>query len=241
MIIYKKYTPIYYISPDDDTIIIDEAIFDKWQIEVCNNNIPLIPDGYNLCFNNGGAFQHANIYIKYIYEILEDIKTYPNEVIITDNNEIYKSKDILAEPPILPFSYKTVIHLRIEDYILNGQAMDPRSIDNVIKNLEGPYLFVHKKVNNIYDNKYISYFKNKYKNALFFDGSLIDCYSILRTAKILVCAWSSLSFLAALFNDKHDMIYIPLSQIHTQYFITPSNKSITYSYNEINKDELLLL
>ena len=136
----------YIISKNNNThyfYIINDTNFIEWMNIILSNNSLATRINDSLLFD--GFFQHDIIYKKFKNQLIEYIKNNPNDELITDRNEIYYAKDILGEKPIVDYTYKTVIHLRIEDFLELGLAMEPSYLDCVLEKCEKPFLFVHKK------------------------------------------------------------------------------------------------
>jgi hypothetical protein len=206
IILYNSYTiskntNLYYYYTITDTIFI------QWMIAILSNNsLPIILDN-NIIFD--GFFQHDIIYKKFKNELIEYIKNNPKDELITDTNELYYAQDILGPKPIIHFTYKTTIHLRIEDFLELNLAMDQKYLDSVLEKCEQPFLFIHKKESNNNDIKYIDYFKLKYPTSYFYTENVILSYNLMRHAEVLVCSRSTMSWLAAFFSDVNIKTYMP--------------------------------
>ena len=152
----------------------------------------------------------------------------------------YNCIDILGVKPFIEYNYKTIIHLRIEDFIDFNLAMDPRSLDNVLEKCEQPFLFVHKKEENDNDKIYIEYFKNKYKKSYFYTEDILSCYNLMRHAEVLVCSRSTLSWIASLFNEINVKTYMPKNYgtISHETFQYPNDTTEIYEWKTISKEEL---
>jgi len=242
----SEYLPPYRVDITDD-------IFCEWMKHIFDNKLIQFPINN---FEFSGYYQHDLIYRKFKQEIINHINDNKDQHMSFNNTEVnfingaildiphskidIKLGDLIGIPPVLPFNYTTAIHLRIEDFLQIGLAMNPKSIDIILTKCEPPFLFIHKPICNDLDEKYIYIFKKKYPDAFFFDGSLLECYNILRTSKTLICSQSTLSWIAALFNDTHDKIYMPKQKdniIH-QSFQYPSDKTELYEYEYISPDNI---
>lgn len=218
--------------------IFDDEYFIKWMI-VCLTEEKIIYINSNyLLFN--GYYQHDMIYRFFKKNLIEYIKEHPNEKIETDHNQIYYANDILGEKPIIPFEYKTVIHLRIEDFIDLDLAMDPASLDPVLERCEQPFLFVHAPVSSELDKKYIDYFKNKYPNSHYYTDYVVKCYNLMRHAEVLVCSCSTISWVAALFNDVNVKTYMPRNyrSLAHESFQYPNEQTEIYEWKLLKKENL---
>ena len=195
----------------------------------------------NLIFS--GFYQHDTIYRLFKKEIIEYIITHSDDTIETDRNEIYYAKDILGPKPMIDFEYKTMIHLRIEDFIELGLAMDPLCIDSVLEKCEQPFLFVHKTIVNEYDQKYIDYFKTRFPSSKFYFEDVIQSYNLLRHAEVLVCSKSTISWLSALFNTVNKKVYMPRNYgtIEHETFQYPNDFTEIYEWKTISKEDIMKL
>jgi hypothetical protein len=187
-----------------------------------------------------GFYQHDMIYRFFKKNLIHYIKEHPNDKIETDRNEIYYANDILGEKPIISFEYKTVIHLRIEDFIDLNLAMDPTSLDPVLERCEQPFLFVHAPVSSELDKKYIDYFKNKYPNSYYYTEYVVKCYNLMRHAEVLVCSSSTISWVAALFNDVNVKTYMPRNyrSLPHESFQYPNEHTEIYEWKLLEKENL---
>ena len=242
-VIFYKYIPIKTMN-DNYYQEIDDTIFKNICRYLLNNGSlpPRNTLNYDyLLFN--GYYQNDFIYNFYKKEIVQYIKNNPDETIETDRNEIYYAKDILGDKPKIDFEYKTIIHLRIEDYIELGLVMDPRCLEPVLEKCEQPFLFVHKPISNEYDRKYIDFFKKKYISSKYYCEDVIQCYNLMRHAENLVCSKSTLSWVAALFNENNTKVYMPKNYgtIDHETFQYPNNNTEIYEWKTISKDDLMAL
>jgi hypothetical protein len=180
------------------------------------------------------------IYRFFKKNLIHYIQNNPNERIETDRNEIYYANDILGKKPTLSFEYKTVIHLRIEDFIDLDLAMDPKSLDPVLERCEQPFLFVQAPVSSEIDKKYIEYFKNKYPNSYYYTEYVVKCYNLMRHAEVLVCSISTISWVAALFNDVNVKTYMPRNyrSLPHESFQYPNEHTEIYDWKLLKKEDL---
>jgi len=205
-----------------------------------NNTIPNISQNITL----QGFYQHDKIFKKYLDPIINYINEHPNEEIHTYQKEFtFQAKDILGPIPTVEYSYKTVIHLRVEDFLGADMGMHPESIDKVLKECESPYLFIHKPVENEVDLKYVTYFKNRYPDAKFYTEDVLKCYNLMRHSQVLVCSRSTLSWIAALFNTNNITTYMPLNYgtCSHETFQYPNNNTKIYEWRTISKEDILKL
>jgi hypothetical protein len=227
-------TKDYYISFTDENFI-------EWMKQILLNNTLLIISEPYIEF--GGYYQHDTIYRLFKKELIDYIINNPDDTIVTDEKEKFKCITLLGEKPTVSFNYKTVVHLRIEDFIDFGLAMNPLCLDPVLEKCEEPFLFVHKPVENTNDEKYINYFKKKYPNSYFYTEDLILSYNIMRHAEVLVCSRSTLSWVSALFNEVNVKTFIPKNYglYSHETFQYPNDTTEVYEWKTLTKDELMAL
>ena len=223
---------------------LDDIMFKNFYIYILKNGTPPFMDTIeydNIIFN--GYYQHDTIYKVYKNVLIDYIKKNPIDIIETDRGEIYYAKDILGEKPKIDILYKTIIHLRIEDYIDLGLAMDPLCIVPVLEKCEQPFLFVHKPIVNVYDQKYIDFFKERYPSSQYYCEDVVQCYNLMRHAETLVCSKSTLSWIAALFNEKNPKVYMPRNYgtLDHETFQYPNDNTEIYEWKIISKEDIMKL
>ena len=121
--------------------------------------------------------------------------------------------------------------------------MDPSCLEPVLEKCEQPFLFVHKTITTIYEQKYIDYFKNKYPKSFFYTEDVVQCYNLMRHAEVLVCSKSTLSWVAAIFNDVNIKTYMPKNYgtLDHEIFQFPNSNTEIYEWKLIRKDDIILL
>jgi hypothetical protein len=236
--------------------ILSDDNFIEWSNLVLNNIIPDININSNFLFY--GYYQHDNIFIKYKNEIIDYIIKNPTELLFTDGwknngNDLhiynsnrynypitkYNSIDLIINPYKEKY-YNFVVHLRLEDFIINGNIIHPISIKKVIDtiNINDVCLVVGKPKTEL-ENKYINYFK-KYYNITIESNSVIEDFHIMKNAKILICSCSTLSWAASLLSFNNKLVYFP-EILNRESFVTfknPNEKTIYYDFKKCNKIEL---
>ena len=223
---------IQYYQYFDDTCFVD------WMKHFLKEKTIVYYDNSYLIFN--GFYQHDMIYRFFKKNLINYIKNNPNEMIETDRDETYFAKDILGDKPHISYDYKTVIHLRIEDFISLELAMDPTSLDPVLEKCEQPFLFVHKKEETDFDMKYVDYFRNKYPTSIHYTENVVQCYNVMRHAEVLVCSCSTISWIAALFNDVNVKTYMPKNyrSLPHETFQYPNDNTELYEWKLLIKETL---
>jgi hypothetical protein len=231
---------VYDLNLLTDPLLIDDNVFIKWMNNILDGKD--LDNKYkykDLYFN--GFFQHDDIFINLLPILIKYISMSPLDYFIDDREKKYNC-NILLNNPINDYShFNTVIHIRIEDFITYDLAIDPRCYNKLIEDAEAPILIIHNKISSPIDFKYINYFKKNYPDLKFFDGDLKEAYSIMRTAKNLICSTSTLSWIAGFFNTIKNKIYIPQLK-YPQYWTTfknvPYGTIQLYDWDKITKNEL---
>jgi hypothetical protein len=221
-------------------IIFDDNNFNIW-LEYLTNTSKLIPIDKNLYME--GFYQYDMIYRTFKNELIQYIIENPDENIETYDTFKFKPTEIIGKNPVIDISFNTVVHLRVEDFLGANMGMNPLCIDYVLNKCEEPFLFVHKPVENDVDKKYIGYFKEKYPTANFYTEDVLKCYNLMRHAKVLVCSRSTLSWVAALFNEVNENVYMPINYgtIPHEKFQYPNDNTELYEWKTISKEDILQL
>ena len=225
---------------------INEVYFNEWKNQILNNEIPQINLNENYTFN---AFcQHDDIIKKYKIQLIEYINNNPNHELITQSNmydhelyryntQKYKSLDILTNHTQIN-KYDVVVHLRLEDFIHYNLVMNPICLLNILDNYKQHKIcIVVNKIQTEIEQKYINYFKNRY-DIILESNDVITDYHIMKNAKILICSCSTLSWVAALFTETAEKVYIPNINSSHQTFKNPHENTIVYNYTKCSKEEL---
>lgn len=227
--------PANFCISDDDFII--------WMNNVLNNNV-INNVNINSSFLFDGFYQHDKIYVKYKNEIINFITNNPNLIIKTDREDSYKVIDFINYS--IPQKYNVVVHLRLEDFILISQVINPNCIKNIIDELILDYpnekiCFVLNKPKTELEIKYIQFFTNKYSNIVIESNDVVTDYTIMKNAKVLVCSCSTLSWAASLLSNTLEKVYIPnYNQVNGshQTFKKPIENTILYEIQTCNINEL---
>jgi len=237
-------------TQNDCSNMFTDANFIEWSNSVLNGVIPEIDDSKTFIFY--GFFQHDKIFIKYRKAIINWIITHPDELLYTDGNDgvityynykqvSYKSLNLVVNLHPLKV-YNIVVHIRLEDFINNNDVIHPESIKTILDELnERDICLVVNKPTTELENKYIDYFKQFY-NITIESNTIIEDLHIMKNAKILICSCSTISWVASFLSDKAILVYLPdynNNRIH-ETFKKPTENTILYPFNKINKDDLEL-
>ena len=232
------------INKNNNMMDITDDYFVKWSELILNGNIPKINKECTLYFS--GFYQHDKIFNYFKTDILNYLNNNPELLLLTDRNEIYKAYDLVNNKN--SSIYDIVVHLRLEDFMENGQIINPESISLILNNLikknkiqDKTICFVVNTPKTHLENKYIDFFKNKYNITVESNDPISD-FNIMKNAKILVCSYSTLSWCASFFSDTIKELYIPNynSTLH-QTFKNPIENVTLYDFNFCNKDQLNII
>ena len=234
-----------------------------------NNNYPLLNDtlfvewmnahlsGKTLDFSNNesialhGFYQHDTLYLKYRQQIINYIKSHPDDIIVTDGKtprrqdfdyypQMYKAINILEHPVGLINTYDTVVHLRLEDFIQNNMVIHPASMKILLDSIGHPsYCIILNAPTSELELRYIEYLHANF-NISIESNDIITDYHIMKNAKTLVCSCSTISWLAAFFSETIQQVYMPNypSRFLHETFRKPINNTVLYEYKTCSKSEL---
>jgi hypothetical protein len=230
-ILYKAEKIQYYSSYTN----ISDTDFIRWKDQVESDHIPTLPSNH---YRFNDFYQHDSIYIKYLSELKEYIRLHPNEELRTDDEKVFHSIQLLETPTIR--MYDTVIHIRLEDFIIHGFVIHPIYFKQLIQNagITSACVVVNIITNDL-EQKYINYLK-QYCEITLESNDIITDYHIMRNAKTLVCSNSTISWAAALLSETVTTVYMPnypATRIH-ETFRNPIKNTIQYEYKSCSKEEL---
>ena len=242
---------------------INDQIFISWMNNVLNNVIPNIGD-HN--FNFYGYFQHDKIFLKFKNEILLWMNDHKDELIYTDGNDhfnnnysnniqcysnniqsysyniqSYKVSELLIEPLNIN-KYDVVIHIRLEDFIVNNDVIHPDCILKILKNLKNydSYCIVLNKPKNEIETSYVNYIKNNIDFEINLQtGTVIEDFHVMKNAKVLICSSSTLSWCASFMSNTIETLYFPNKNKEShETFCKPIENTIYYDIIKCTKQEL---
>lgn len=227
---------------------INDQMFINWMNDVLNDNIPNIGD---LNYNFYGYFQHDKIFLKFKNELLLWIKNNGEELLYTDGNDqytnnynynvqSYKAYDLIHEPPNIN-KYDVVVHLRLEDFIVNNDVIHPDCIINILKKLDyKSYCLVLNKPKNDIELQYVDYIKKNIDFDINLQtGTVIEDFHVMKNAKVLICSCSTLSWIASFMSDTVETVYFPnKSKESHETFCKPIENTIYYDIIKCNKTTL---
>lgn len=234
-------------DPNQSRQFFNDSMFIQWSNFLLEDKIPQIIDT-NWEFY--GFYQHDKIFIKYKNELIKWMKEHPNDIVYTDGNDSslninnynypvqsFRISDIINN--MSNKKYKTVIHLRLEDFINNSAVIHPDCIVNVINTIaEDEYTVVLNKPKNDIEINYINYLKSKF-NITIQSGTVIEDFQVMCQAETLVCSSSTLSWIASFLSSTVKTVYFPNKKREPhESFNKPIENTIYYDIKTCSKEEL---
>ena len=135
--------------------------------------------------------------------------------------------------------YDIAIHLRLGDFADKDDFIDYIYLEELFSTIDfnnKRSCFVVEKPKCEFDidflNKCLTWFKNKNIPINVESNSLIIDFNIMKSAKILVCSMSTLSWCSAFFSKKIELCYMPDYNFHDQnrktFFKNPIDNTLFY-------------
>jgi hypothetical protein len=213
---------------------ISDELFVQFFSEMSPQNQGLLERTPPLLFH--GFYQHDHQITTMKAQLRDYILSHPNEVIKDDRGETFQSSFILS--PLVSPPYESLVHLRLEDFISHNLVMDPRCILPILQILPKPIYLLVKEPSTPLEKKYISYLQSHVQCEVL-SGDVITDYNRMRNAKYLVCSRSTLSWMAAFWNDVHKVIFMPQQKYKCTHetFQYPSQNVLTYVWNTLSKED----
>uniref|UniRef100_A0A6C0K0H5 Uncharacterized protein n=1 Tax=viral metagenome TaxID=1070528 RepID=A0A6C0K0H5_9ZZZZ len=197
---------------------IDDTYFLQWMHEYQRTGqLPALDTSKNYRFD--GYFQHDKVYVKHKEDLLQYIRDHPEDRVRSDDGRSIHAMELLmdASSSSVP-SYEVVLHLRLEDFILEGQTIHPDGIRSFLEKQcdfwSSPQLtIVMKQPTMEIEHKYIEYVTKDWKEGgrtvKMESNDLMRDFHIMKNARILICSCSTLSWTAALLSDSLETVYMP--------------------------------
>lgn len=223
------------IIDDKHFINFSNDILKKQTVKLINKNTVLLFYGY---------FQHDTIYTMFKPQIMDFIKNHPEIILTTDHNEKYNATDLVNFD--ICNKYNIVVHLRLEDFIENSQVINPNSIKKILDEIVLDYpnetvCFVLNSPKSEIEKKYIKYLTDHLSSFKIESNDVITDFTIMRTAKVLVCSCSTLSWTASLLSETVEKVYMPNynnpDRIH-ETFRRPISNTVLYQFDKCSKEQL---
>jgi len=242
-IVYDINSTIINNSNCSPTIIVHDKYFINFSNNILNNQqIINIDKNAILLFN--GYFQHDKIYTSFKPQIIDFIKTHPEIILTTDHNDNYKAIDLVNFE--ICNKYTIVVHLRLEDFIEISHVINPNSIKKILDEIildypNEPVCFVLNSPKTELEIKYIKYLTDNLSCFKIETNDVITDFTIMRTAKVLVCSCSTLSWAASLLSETVEKVYMPNynnpDRIH-ETFRRPISNTVLYEFDKCSKEQL---
>jgi hypothetical protein len=193
-----------------------------------------------------GYFQHESPLVKYKDKLKYYILTNPDEHIDTeyiDTQTYTQVKSSFMLYTSIPYKkYISVLHLRLGDFIRIGQAVHPDSYKNILDSIPKPIAIVVDTIQTVAEHVYINYLKS-FTECIILQNTLEEDYHTMKNAEYLICSMSTLSWMAAFWNDTHKQIYMPRNIMGREHctFQTPSINTTIFDTKYINESDILNL
>jgi hypothetical protein len=207
-----------YVVDMNQQINCSEGLFLSISKKLINNEIPALRlPGINM----SRFYQHEIIYTINKNKIKEFILNNPDHFVLTDGitagdkrREKFYMLDILKTPIYFNKKYKTVLHIRLEDFVNNNNYIREDRIINLLnKIIINSLCIVCKKPETNFEKLYIKkikdYMDNKNIEVIIESNDTLTDYYIMKEAEILICSNSTLSWCAAFFSDSLKKCYFP--------------------------------
>jgi len=190
-----------------------------------------------------GYFQHDIPIAQYKDKLLQYILDHPDENMYLEyygNYNTIKSSFMLYTS--IPFTaHENVLHIRLGDFFTFKTCIHPKCYIDILKEFPKPITVICDKINEPHEYKYIEYIK-AITDCTLLQNSVEEDYHIMKNAKNLICSMSTLSWMAAFWNNCHNHIYMPkTNNITSSTFQYPSIKCTIYNIEYITKDEAAVL
>lgn len=248
------------VSANDMILRIEDEDFIKWIHEFIYGVSD--KDSKTYFFGSPPIEQNSNVYFFGYFqndffaifrrELLEFMEKHSDEVLFgkTPQNQIisYRVEDIIRPPKNINI-YDIVIHIRLEDFLddnIRG-VVRPECLDEVIKDIiksechvlaGGKICLLCNEPKMAIEQLYIDYFRSRYAIELVSNDVITD-FHIMKSAKILVCSLSTLSWCAAIMSTRLEKVYIPKNKTSSsQKFEYPIKNSILYDNRMCGETEL---
>lgn len=202
---------VEYVVEQHQSFNLNESDFTR----ILNNNSLKI----NKSINMNDFYQHDyRIHKTQIIKFINDNTHH----ILTDgvnagdgNKQSFLMKDILNTPSHFNKQYKTVLHIRLEDFVTHGLNLPASRVINCIKKITNilNLCVVCKQPTTEFENNYLHNIKqycDKVKiNIIFEHNDILTDYYIMKESTTLICSSSTLSWSAAFYSNKIQTCYFP--------------------------------
>ena len=167
-------------------------------------------------------YQHDAIYKKYKKQIFDFIRNNPQHYVVTDgilsgdnNCQRFLMKDILDSPANFSKKYKNVLHIRLEDFVSIDLVIKPDRIISLFDN----NIYIHdicivcKEPTTQFEYSHLDviqkYLQSKDITVFIEHNDILTDYNIMKSAEMLICSNSTLSWCAAFFSISIQKCYLP--------------------------------
>lgn len=193
-----------------------------------------------------GYLQHEAPLLEYKDKLKQYILHNPNKYMYTEYQDTQTYTQIKSSFMLytsIPYNiYTSVLHLRLGDFIPIGQAIHPNSYIDIINSIPKPITIIVDTIYTVAEQKYIKYLTS-YADCIVLQNTIEEDYHTMKNAEYLVCSMSTLSWMAAFWNDTHMRIYMPRNIMGREHctFQTPSINTTIFDTTYINESDILQL
>ena len=232
------YDGTYVINNNNNSIDCSDELFNQIGDKILKNEILPIS---NASINMDCYYQHCGIYTKFKKEIQCFIRNNPEHYVLTDginagdnNCEKFFMMDILNTPKIFNKKYKNVLHIRLEDFVINNAYLPKEKITKLLEQINTieNICIVCKKPTTNFENEHIDFIigflKNKNIQSIIESNDILTDYYIMKEAELLICSNSTISWCAAFFSENLKKCYIPEYEIYYPTFKFPIENTELY-------------
>jgi len=211
ILIYSLTGYTYTTLSRDQYYILDDEKF----IKVINKELTIEP-GKNILMD--GYYQQDKIYSANKKIILDYINKHKLVHDITeDTKRVFKVVDIIDTPTKFDKFYDVVIHIRLEDFLINNDYIRVEKIVDLLNKIDfKKYTSISLVVNKIkllveqnYIKKLLKWFSDNNLPVKLESNDVITDFHIMKNCRILVCSNSTLSWCAAFLSEKIEVCYMP--------------------------------
>ena len=200
----------------------DDKRFIEWMNNDMNNGSNRdIRATQNFCF--GEYYQHDMIYRKHKGVLLKYMRNHSDHVIVSDRETVGDSHpphffigELLYEPTGFSKIYDTAIHLRLDDFVMNGWFTRVQFMISMIDrlNLTTNSCIVVQPPSTDFERNYIDtivrfVYQRFGVNITVESNDTLTDYYIMKNARVLVCSMSTLSWCAAFLSSKIEKCWFP--------------------------------
>jgi hypothetical protein len=229
-------------------LVTDDDFIQFMHQTLTTNTPPALNHSESACLCFSGYFQHDTIFTKYRHQIIEWMQNNPHELLSAsgDTEGVPCKAGELLFNPYKDTLYDIVVHLRLEDFLYNGQVMHPDSLVPILDAIYAEFppdtktCIVVKKSSTKIEQRYIDFFCLRYPLIVESNTPIAD-FHIMKNARCLVCSCSTLSWSASFLSTTLQTVYFPNytdNRRSHETFKRPIDNTILYNFKSCSIQEL---